>query len=204
MTPAPSIVGVAPTRRRRSHRPLLLVATCLVALVVGVVGCTSTGTPGPGDTGSPASEAPQGTGPTPKPTSWPSQVVIGMVALGAADNEFEKMGNDLQTAVDDNSPQEMLLASQSGLDFLKGNQPNIPKIQGYSETQALGDSLAKAYADMIAGLQKIHDSLTAGDASGVQSGFQAFAAGSTEYGAVRQDLADRSEQAIFMQRILNR
>jgi hypothetical protein len=204
MTPAPSIVRVAPIRRRRSHPPLLLIAGPVVALAVALVGCTSTTPSGPGDTGAGVTQGPEGTGPTPKPTSWPSQVVIATVALGAADGQFESMGNDLQTAVSDNSPQEMLVASQSGLDFLKGNQQNIPKLQAYSETKALGDGLAKAYADMIAGLQKIHDSLTTGDSAGVQAGFQQFAAGSTEYGAVRQELADKSEQAIFMQRILNR
>jgi hypothetical protein len=204
MTSAPSIVRVAPIRRRRSHRQLLLVAGPLIALVVAVVGCTSTPSTGPGDTGAAVSQGPDGTGPTPKPTSWPSSVVIATVALGAADSQFEKMGSDMQSAVDDNSPQEMLIASQSGLDFLKGNQPNIPHLQGYSETEALGDGLAKAYADMIAGLQKVHDSLQSGDSAGVQTGFQQFAAGSQEYAAVRQDLSDKAEQAIFMQRILTR
>ncbi|HEY2916512.1 MAG TPA: hypothetical protein VGI98_04775 [Candidatus Limnocylindrales bacterium] len=204
MTHAPSIVSVAPTRRRRSHRPLLLLAISLVTLAVVVVACTSTpATPGP-SSGDGSGQGPAGTGPTPKPTSWPSEVVIATVALGAADSQFESMGGDMTTAVNDNSPQEILTASQSGLDFLKGNQPNIPKLQSYSETKSLGDGLAKAYADMIAGLQKIHDSLEAGDAAGVQAGFQQWASGSTEYAAVRQDLSDKSEQAIFMTRVLNR
>ena len=202
MIPAPSIVRVAPIRRRRSHRPLLVIAVPLAALAALVLGCTATpATQGPGDTGAVTSQGPQGTGPTPKPTSWPGTVVAATIALGAADGQFESMGNDMQTAVDANSPQEMLLAAQSGLDFLTGNQKNIPLIQAYPETKPLGDALAKAYADMIAGLQKIKDSLTSGDAAGVQAGFQQWAAGSTEYAAVRQGLSDKSEQAIFMQRI---
>lgn len=203
MTPAPSIVRVAPIRRRRSNRLLLLVASSLLALAVGIVGCTSmpSATPSEGDG---SNGVPAGSGATPKPTAWPSTVVIGMVALGAADSQFESMGNDMQTAVNDNSPQEMLVASQSGLDFLKGNQKNIPLIQTYSETKPLGDGLAKAYADMIAGLQKVHDSLESGDSAGVQTGFQQWASGNTEYGALRQELGDKAEQALFMQRILNR
>ena len=205
MTSAPSIARVAPNRQRRSHRPLLLVALPLVALAAIVVGCTATpSTPASTDSGAFATDGPQGTGPTPVPTAWPGPVVAAVIALGAADGQFQSMGNDLQTAVDDNSPQEMLLAVQSGLTFLPGNQQNIPHLQGYSITKDLGDALAKAYADMIAGLQKIQSSLDAGDSAGVQTGFQQFAAGSTEYAAVRQDLSDKSEQAIFMQRILTR
>ena len=204
MTYAPSTARVAPIRRRRSHRPLLLVAAPLVVLVVAMVGCTTTpATPGPSTAGG-TDQGPVGTGPTPVPTSWPTTVVLAVTALGAADNEFDKMGSDLTTAVNDNSPQEMLVASQSGLDFLKGNQQNVPKLQAYSITKDLGDGLAKAYADMIAGLQQVHDSLDSGNAAGVQAGFQQFATGSTEYAAVRQDLSDKAEQAIFMTKVLNR
>src|SRR5262245_42310671 len=110
MTHAPSIARVAPIRRRRSHRPLRLAAAPLVALVVAVVGCTTTpSTPGPSDLGG-TGNGPVGTGPTPKPTSWPTLVVLAATGLGAADSQFESMGSDMQKAVDDNSPQEMLIA----------------------------------------------------------------------------------------------
>ena len=54
---------------------------------------------------------------------------------------------------------------------------------------------------MIDGLQKVHDSLVSGDSAGVTTGFQQFVAGNVAYGALRADLSDKSQQAVFMQRI---
>lgn len=196
MTSEPSIAAAA-RRRRRSPWPLLL----SVALVTTfVVACTPSASPSP-SSGAVGSSAPLGSGASPKPTAWPGSVVAGTIALGAADASFARMGNDLQRTIDTNDLQGLLQVSTDGLTFLKGAQQNIPKLQAYSETKSLGDTLAAAYQQMIDGLQKTHDSLVNGDAAGVTSGFQQFVAGNTLYATVRADLSDKAQQAIFMQRI---
>jgi hypothetical protein len=184
----------AAVRRRRTNRPFLV----SLALLVGVLAACS-GQPGP--TTQPTTGGPVGTGPTPQPTAWPASVVSSMIALGAADGQFVQMGNDLQTAVDAGNLQELLTVTNDAKTFLTGNQANIPRLQAYALTKPLGDSLAAAYGQMIAGVTQIHDSLVNGDASGVTTGFQTFLAGNTAYAAVRQELGDKAQQAIFMKRI---
>jgi hypothetical protein len=196
MTREPSI-GAAARRRRRSFWPLLLSVTLLAALVAA---CTSNVSPSP-STGAEGSSQPLGSGASPQPTSWPGSVVSAIIALGAADASFSKLGNDLQQTIDTNDLKGLLQVTTDGLTFLKGAQKNIPKLQAYSLTKPLGDTLATAYQQMIDGLQKTHDSLVNGDSAGVTTGFEAFVAGNTLYGTVRADLSDKAQQAIFMQRV---
>lgn len=193
MTVDRSIVAAARGRRRRSLRPLLLSIAILASLLAACSSVTTTPTSGP-----PAqSLAP---GETPRPTAWPGSVVSATIALGAADSSFAKLASDLQTTVDTSDMQGMLQVTVDGLTFLKGAQKNIPKLQAYAETKSLGDALANAYQQMIDGLQQIHDSLTSGNAAGVTAGFQQFAAGNETYGAVRAELSDKAQQALFMQK----
>jgi hypothetical protein len=193
MTMDPSITAAAKGRRRRSLRPLVLSIAVLASLLVGCSDVTTTPTSTPnGPTLAP--------GETPKPTAWPGSVVSAMIALGAADPSFAKLGSDLQTTVDTGDMQGLLQVTTDGLTFLKGAQKNIPKLQAYAETKALGDALANGYQQMIDGLQQIHDSLTSGNAAGVTAGFQQFAAGNETYGAVRAELSDKAQQALFMQK----
>jgi len=194
MTREHSIVAAA-ARRRRSSWPLLLSVAMLTAILVA---CTGTVSPTP--TAGPTFPV-DASGATPNPTAWPGSVVAAMIALGADDASFTQLGNDLQAAVDTGNMQSLLQVSTDGLTFLKAAQTNIPKIQAYSETKALGDALAAAYQEMIDGLQKVHDSLVSGDSAGVTTGFQQFVAGNVAYGALRADLSDKSQQAVFMQRI---
>jgi hypothetical protein len=171
-----------------------------LALVVAVVvACTSTSTPSP--TVAAGSSGPEGTGPAPNATPWPSNVVEGVIALGGADSQFEQIGSDLQNDVNTGNLAQMLTDTTNILAFLTGAQKNIPLVQAYGPTKPVGDRLAAAYAQMIAGVQQIHDSLAASNGAGVTAGFTAFVAGNTAYGAVRQDLGDLANQAVFMKRI---
>ncbi|HEX7949255.1 MAG TPA: hypothetical protein VF494_02820 [Candidatus Limnocylindrales bacterium] len=188
-----SILAAAKGRRRRSLRPLVLSVAVLASLVAACSSATTTPTSVP-----PAQTLAPGE--TPKPTAWPGSVVSATIALGAADPSFAKLAADLQTTVDTANMQGLLQVTTDGLTFLKGAQKNIPKLQAYAETKSLGDALANAYQQMIDGLQQIHDSLTSGNAAGVTAGFQQFAAGNETYGAVRAELSDKAQQALFMQK----
>jgi len=194
------IAAAAPSRRRRSF-PLLLVSAVVPASVA--IACSNS-TASPSPAAAVATPGPVGTGATPKPTAWPGDTVSAMIALGADDDSFQQLAKDLQTTVDNGDLQGMLRVTNDGLTFLKGAQKNIPHLQDYSETKAIGDALAAAYGQMISGLQQIHDSLVSGNAAGVTAGFQQFAAGNEAYGALRAELSDKAQQAIFMQRIYYR
>jgi hypothetical protein len=185
---------------RRKRHSLRLLPLALAVLAMIVVACSGNGptATGPGDLG----PTPNGTGPSPKPTTWPSSVVNSVIALGAADNDLGRVGSDLTAAVNEGDLQALLRVTDSSKTFLTGNQPNIPNLQAYPETKPLGDKLATAYSQMIAGLTKIHDSLTAGDSGGVTQGFQMFVAGSTVYGDARSELSDKVGQALTMKKFL--
>ena len=165
-------------------------------MVTAIIAACST-TVGPGPTPTVPGQAP---GTSPVPTSWPGNTVTAIIALAAADSSFAKLGSDLQTTIDNSDMAGLLQVSTDGLTFLKGAQQNIKYVQEYADTRALGDALANGYQQMIDGLQQVHDSLAAGNPDGVTAGFQAFVAGSTTYGAVRADLSDKAQQAVFMQR----
>jgi hypothetical protein len=172
----------------------------LAFIVALVVACTSTTSPSPTVVG-PGSSEPSGSGLNPAATPWPSNVVDGVIALGAADSQFEQIGSDLQNDVNTSNLTQMLTDTTNILTFLTATQKNIPLVQAYGPTKSVGDRIATAYAQMIAGVQQIHDSLAQGNGAGVTAGFSTFVAGNTAYGAVRQELGDLANQAVFMKRI---
>jgi hypothetical protein len=169
----------------------------LIVLLGGVVACSN------GASSSPSGSAPQGSGPGPEATPWPSGVVESVIALGVADPSFEQIGKDLNLAVNSGDLAKLLAVTDEATTFLSVNQKNIPRLQGYAETKSVGDRLAPAYEQMLAGIKQIHDALVAGDGKGVTAGFETFVAGNALYTPVRQDLADLANQAIFMKRHYN-
>lgn len=176
-----------------------------IALLLGIIaGCTSGATP----SATPVpSFIPIGPSDIPNPhpgaTSWPGDVVDAVVALGSADTQFDQVTTDLSTAVNANDMQQLLGVSENVVKFVTGNQTYIPHLQGYSATKDLGDKLAVAYAQMLAGITQVHNSLVAGDGAGVTAGFDTYASGTTAYGLVRANLGDAFNQAIFMKRTFN-
>ena len=191
-------VRVNPTRtsRRLGSRAMLAAVLLLAAVLAAIVAC---GGASPGPTGS---GAPTAGNVGPRPTHWPSEVVESTVALGLADSEFVKVGADLTAAVDSGNMENLLTSARDVEAFLTGNRKNIPRLQGYGETKAVGDRLAAAYDQMIAGITQVRESLEGGDAGGVTTGFQTFVAGNTAYSGVRSDLGVLVEQAIFMKKLL--
>jgi len=168
-----------------------------LATVVLAVACTPGGTA----TATPGAEA-SSSGPAPKPTRWPTLTIEAAIALGAAHSDFTKMVNDVALAVDAEDPERIVVAMDDALEFLAGNQTNIPRLQSYDSTKSVGDRLGVVYEAMIEGATEVRDGLTSGDANAVESGFQKFFEGSTEYTTVAGDLVDLAEQAVFMKRIL--
>jgi hypothetical protein len=192
------MVGVPPIRtsRRLGSRAVLAAVLLLAAVPAAIMACSGAS---PGPTGS---VAPSTGNAGPRPTHWPSEVVESTVALGLADSEFVKVGADLKAAIDSRNMETLLTSAKDVEAFLTGNRKNVPRLQGYGETKDVGDRLAAAYDQMIAGITEVRESLESGDADGVTTGFQTFVAGNTAYSAVRSDLGVLVEQAIFMKRLL--
>jgi hypothetical protein len=192
-----------------SSRLIRSAAVPAVVLLAALVLACSAATPSAAppsvapDTAAPSSATADGGSGGPKPTNWPYHVVEGTVALAAADGQFKQVGDDLAAAVNAGDVNQLLTVTGNVQQFLEGNRKNIPYLQGYPETKDLGDKLAVAYDEMIAGVTKIHDSIVSGDAAGVTAGFAQFVAGNTDYSNVRDILGDKGSQAVFMKRGLN-
>lgn len=170
----------------------------IVALTALIAACGPTT---PGSATPPPSTAIGGT-PGPKPTLWPTLTVEAAVALGAANGEFSKMSDDLAAAIDSEDPARLRTAIGDALTFLEANQENIPRLQAYDATKSVGDRLAAAYSEMIAGATQVRDGLDGGDGDAVTQGFATFFAGSNDYAGVAAELGDLASQAILMKRNL--
>ena len=141
---------------------------------------------------------------SPKATPWPGDTVLAALAIASADTQFEKVGTDMNAALDAQDYQGLETVTGDVLTFLESVQVKIPAVQAYPGTKALGDQLAAAYGQMIAGVKQIHAALIAGNGTGVTDGFKTFGAGSTAYVALRPALADLATEAIAQQRLIVR
>ena len=178
----------------------LAILTLAVAGLVAACAPSSSATVTPAST--PGPDASGSRSPGPKPTAWPTTTIEATIALGAAHNDFDEMVNDIGTAVDAGDPALVALAMDDALEFLEGNQTNIPRLQAYPHTKPTGDRLEVTYAGMIDGLRMVKAGLAAGDGDAVEEGFRIFSAANTEYLSVAPELVELATQAIFMKRIL--
>jgi hypothetical protein len=177
-------------------------ALAILLSLVLVGGCSAnpaTGSPTPG-LGSPAPDA---SGAVPLATHWPTTVVEAIIGLAGADSQFPRIGKDLQDAINADDFRGLMSALPGILTFLTENQKQVPELQAYPATKALGDGLATSYAQMIAGITQIQDSLAASNGPGVTSGFTAFVAGNNAYAAQRSTLGTLGTQAVEMKRRFN-
>ena len=183
----------------RRHPLAVPAAGVALAILVLVGACGGTGSPSPSASGTPSTSA---SGPEPKPTSWPTPTIEAAIALGASDHEIQKAVADLSNAIAAEDVQ-LMWGAADGLDkLLKGISVNVPHLQAYPATAALGDQLNAAYAALDAAAVQIRDSITSGNSPGVVDGFTKLAAGTDLYGAARQALSDAATQALFMKRTL--
>ena len=193
----PRSAGTAGARRLQRVIPVLLAIASVAALAVG---CSPDGTAPAAPTPAPSSLA-SGT-PVPKPTVWPTTTVEATIALGAADGDFTTMADDVVAAMASEDTQRILAVMNDVITFLTENQKNIPRLQAYDATKAVGDRLADAYATMLEGATQVRDGLLAGNADAVEAGVTTFVDGNAAYVAISADLGGLAEQALFMKRQL--
>ena len=179
------------------RRPASRVGVLAVSALALAMACTPSGSA----TISPGPTAAGTASPGPAATAWPTLTIEASIALGAAHADFTTMTDDLATAVDSEDPARIVAALDAAVEFLSGNQKNIPRLQDYDATKTVGDRLAPAYAKMIEGATQARDGLTSGDAAAVHDGFAAFSGGSALYVAIASDLAVIAERALFMKRV---
>ncbi|MES2208680.1 MAG: hypothetical protein V4515_00610 [Chloroflexota bacterium] len=175
-----------------------------VLLITATLAACGASTTTPSTSPTPSASADGSGSPRPKPTFWPTTTVEAAIALGAADGDFTKMASDLVAAVESNDAVRVLQAMTDALTFLEGNEKNIPRLQAYPATQPVGDQLAAAYAQMIAGVRAVIAGMNAGNSEAVQAGFVDFVAGNQAYVAISPALGDLADQAIFMKKQLLR
>lgn len=169
----------------------------MVALVA--LGCgpasPSTGSAAPSPGGSAAAGA------NPTPPRWPGTTVLAVIALGAADGEIRKAGEDLQAAADKQDLKAMWGAADGLAKMIEGLMPNLERLEVYSGTSQIAAQYRAAFPDLLAGARLLRDSITKGDSAGVVAGSQQIARGLAAYGPIRREIAGLVEQAIVQQRL---
>ena len=204
--------------RRRLPVAPSIVAGLVVSLVA--IGCGSgpgpSGNVGPlGTVASPpaGSVAPAGSGGSSPATAgspgpaasgprWPGTTVLATIALGAADGEIQKAGDDLAAAANSQDLKAMWGAADGLAKMIDGLTPNIARLEIYPETQSAAAIYRKAFPELAAGAKQLRDSITSGDANGIVAGSRQIQQGLVDYSPVRELIAGLVEQAIVQQRLL--
>ena len=159
---------------------------------------SSTGTPpvgGSGPAGNPAS-------PDASQPRWPGTTVLAVIALGAADGEIQKAGDDLQAAAASRDLKAMWGAADGLARMIDALMPNLDRLDVYEGTKPVEALYRKAFPEISAGAKQLRDAITASDANGIVAGSQAIAQGLADYGPIREQIAALVEQAILQQRLL--
>jgi hypothetical protein len=133
---------------------------------------------------------------------WPGTTVLATIALGAADGEIQKAGDDLQAAAAKEDLGAMWGAADGLAKMIDGLTPNIARLEIYAETQPAAVIYRKAFPELVAGAKQLRDAITAGDANGIVAGSQEIRQGLVDYAPVRELIAGLVEEAIVQQRLL--
>ena len=191
-TPRPRAARAgAPIRAAR-----ILALAALVAVAVACGGTSNAPAPSPSSGG--------GTVATPaaKATAWPSSVIEGVLALGAADAELWKAGADIARAADAKDVKAMWGAADGTVKLIEGLTPNVDALDAYPHTQPLAVAYRASFPVMLEGATQLRDSITAGDAAGVVAGSQRLAEGIGLYADVRSILQGYINDALKMKKTL--
>jgi hypothetical protein len=124
------------------------------------------------------------------------------MALGAADGEIQKAGDDLQAAAGNQDLKAMWGAADGLAKMIDGLMPNIDGLELYAGTKPAAVIYRKAFPELSAGAKQLRDAITDGNANGIVAGSQAIAQGLADYAPVRQLLGALVEQAVLQQRLL--
>lgn len=179
--------------------------TAARALVVGLVlafvalGCGPASPPSSSGAAGPSGSAAAGANPT--PPRWPGTTVLAVIALGAADGEIRKAGDDLQAAAARQDLKAMWGAADGLAKMIDGLMPNLERLEVYAGTSPIAAQYRAAFPDLAAGAKLLRDSITKGDSAGVVAGSQQIARGLAAYAPIRREIAGLVEQAIVQQRL---
>ena len=188
--------------------------TIVLALAIVAAGCGSTasGSAGPAaasarpsvpvDALGSGGPAVPGGSPDGTPPPWPGTTVLAVIALGAADGEIQKAGNDLQAAAAAQDLRAMWGAADGLAKLTEGLLANVDRLDLLPATQPVAALYRKALPEIDAGARQLRDAITAGDSNGIVAGSQAIAAGLVDYGPIRAMIAPLVEQAILQQHLL--
>lgn len=178
---------------------------CVAGIVVAACGprtTPSTASTGPVSAAPSASAAPADSGPTPKPTAWPGNAVLGIVGLGAGDNEIAKAVADFSEAVAAEDLVRMRGAAGGLENLLTGLNHQVDRIAIYPPMAGLVDQYHAAFGAMIDGSRKLRTAIDAADANGILTATQRITEGMALYGQIRGPLSAWVEQATEQQRLL--
>lgn len=159
------------------------------------------GSPAPAGSGG-GSAAAGSPGPAASGPRWPGTTVLATIALGAADGEIQKAGDDLAAAANNQDLKAMWGAADGLAKMIDGLTPNIARLEIYPETQPAAAIYRKAFPELAAGAKQLRDSITSGDANGIVAGSRQIQQGLLDYAPVRQLIAGLVEEAIVQQRLL--
>ena len=183
-------------------------ATALILVAVILAACGSTTPSGSAAAGSvvpavpSASIAPAGSGPSPQPTPWPGNAVLGIVGLGAGDNEIAKAVADFSEAVAAEDLVRMRGAAGGLENLVTGLNHQVDRIAIYPPMAGLVDQYHAAFGAMLDGSRKLRAAIDAGDANAILSATERITEGMTAYGEIRGPLSAWVEQATAQQRLL--
>ena len=180
---------------------ILSVAGIIVA-ACGPSTTQSTASAAPVSAAPSASAMPAGSGPTPKPTAWPGNAVLGIVGLGAGDNEIAKAVADFSEAVAAEDLVRMRGAAGGLENLLTGLNKQVDRIAIYPPMAGLVDQYHAAFAAMIDGSRELRTAIDAADANGILTATQRITEGMALYGQIRGPLSAWVEQATEQQRLL--
>jgi hypothetical protein len=190
----------------------IVIALFLTFAVVG--GCGPATPPAPSASSpvavapgaSPESSSPAGSGdvpPTPRPTAWPGNAVLGIDALGVADGQILAAIRDFNQAI---ATEDLVLMRKAadglaGLDILL---PNLDKINIFEPMRSFADRYGAAIRAISAAAKNLRKAIDARDAASITASSQALVAGLTLYTGVQAELATWVEQATTQQKLLTR
>lgn len=202
------ILSPAGRPRRGPGIPSAAIAS-VIALIVAF-GCGQTTSPTPsgsavaaGQSASPGTspEATADGSPTPRPTAWPGNAVLGINALGVADGQITVAINDFNNGIA-NEDLALMRRAADGLAGLKVLLPNVDRIDIFEPMRPFAESYASAIRAIASAARDVRDAIDARDGAAITRSSQALVTALTLYTNVQPELAAWVEQATTQQRLL--